>query len=180
MGNDVKLLLIGFAIYLIVFLVPIFLYLKFKEKTNPFVFLRLKNNMLKNILKGAAFSTIYLIILVIKNIVLQKKSIDMNIGMMWLAVLLVGFFEEIPFRGFILQKLQKKMNFWNANITTTIIFVLLHFPNWIVSGTDMVSSIITVSMGSLVFGFLFKEYDTLWIPIMCHSVFNMTTWIGLK
>ncbi len=180
MGNDVKLLLIGFVIYLGVFLVPIFFYLKFKEKTDPFVFLRLKNNMSKNIFKGAVFSAAYLLILMIKNIAIQRKAINMNIGMMWSAVLLVGFFEEIPFRGFILQKLQKKMNFWNANIITTIIFVLLHFPNWIISGTDMVSSIVTVSIASLVFGFLFKEYDTLWIPIMCHSIFNMTTWIGLK
>jgi hypothetical protein len=31
----------------------------------------------------------------------------------------VGFFEEIPFRGYVLQKLATRMNFWFANLLTS-------------------------------------------------------------
>jgi membrane protease YdiL (CAAX protease family) len=35
-------------------------------------------------------------------------------------------------------------------------------------------------MVSLALGYLFKEYKSLWIPIICHSVFNLSIWIGLS
>jgi membrane protease YdiL (CAAX protease family) len=43
----------------------------------------------------------------------------------------VGFFEEIPFRGYILQKLAIRMNFWLANMLTSLLFVGVHLPGWL-------------------------------------------------
>lgn len=172
--------IIGSLIYLIVFILPIYLYIKFKEKMDPLAVLKLKNNPMKNILKGILICLVYISLLVLKNILMGWKPISANIGVMWISVVLVGVFEEIPFRGFLLQKFWKRLNFVQANIITTLLFVLIHMPQWVFSGTDIIKSTFTVSIVSLVLGYLFKEYDTLWIPIVCHSVFNLTTWIGLK
>lgn len=178
--NSVSLEILGFLIYLLIFILPIFLYIKFKEKINPLVALKLTNRPMKNISKGILICFVYISLLVVKNVVTGWMPINMNIGVMWISVLLVGFFEEVPFRGFLLQKLMKRLNFVQANIITTFLFVLIHMPQWIFSGADIFKATFTVSIVSLVLGYLYKEYDTLWIPIVCHSVFNMTTWIGLK
>lgn len=180
MTNSIKLEIIGILIYLLLFIVPVITYLKFKEKVNPLSALKLRDKPIKNILKAILISLVYILLLTIKNELTDRNPINLNIGVMWVSVLLVGTFEEIPFRGFLLQKLWNKLNFVQANIVTTILFVLIHIPEWIYSGADIIKSSFTVSIVSLVLGYLFKEYDSLWIPIVCHSIFNFTTWIGLK
>jgi membrane protease YdiL (CAAX protease family) len=37
----------------------------------------------------------------------------------------IGFFEEIPFRGLILQKLATRKNFWTANAVTALLFAAM-------------------------------------------------------
>jgi len=178
--NSVKAEIIGALIYLLIFILPVFLYIKFKEKIDPLEALKLRNNPFKNILKGILISLIYISLLVLKNMLTGWKPINMNIGVMWVSVALVGIFEEIPFRGFLLQKLWQKLNFVQANIATTLLFVVIHMPQWIFTGADIIKASFTVSIVSLVLGYLFKENDSIWVPIVCHSLFNLITWIGLK
>lgn len=178
--NSIGIEVVGALIYLIIFILPIILYLKFKEKINPLTALKLRENPIENIMKGCLICLVYIVILLLKNLISGWKPINMNLGVMWVSVALVGVFEEIPFRGFVLQKLCKRLNFVQANIATTLLFVLIHMPLWIFTRIDIIKSSFTVSIVSLVLGYLYKEYDSLWIPIVCHSVFNLTTWIGLK
>ena len=156
------------------------MYLKLRDKVNPLEYLKLKDNLLKGILTGFFISTIFIISLIIKNTIIQDRSINLNIGILWISGLLVGILEEIPFRGFILQKLLRHFNFWLANLLTTILFVTVHIPIWLSSQTDLMGSIVSISLVSLVLGYLFKEYDSLWVPITVHSIFNLATWIGLR
>jgi uncharacterized protein len=57
----------------------------------------------------------------------------------WNSVLgtsvLVGVFEEIPFRGFVLRKLQERFDFWTATAISSLLFVGAHVPGWILLGT---------------------------------------------
>jgi membrane protease YdiL (CAAX protease family) len=47
----------------------------------------------------------------------------------WLdMVVLVGFVEEIPFRGLVFQKLNEFMGFWPASLLGSFLFVCLHLP----------------------------------------------------
>ena len=156
------------------FIAPVIIYLKFKNKVNPFEFLRLNNNIFKNLLKGILFSTVFIILLVIRNKFTGRRTVNFNIGILWFSALLVGFFEEIPFRGFILQMIWTRVSFWTANGITTIIFVVIHVPLWLLSGINVGTSALTISISSLVLGYLFKEYKSLWIPIICHSIFILT------
>jgi membrane protease YdiL (CAAX protease family) len=43
----------------------------------------------------------------------------------------IGLFEEIPFRGFILQQFAERMNFWLANLLTSVVFLGMHLPGWL-------------------------------------------------
>jgi membrane protease YdiL (CAAX protease family) len=166
--------------YIGLIIIPIFLYLKLKNKVNPLVYLKILGNSKQGIAIGIIVSSIFIILLIAKNAIVRLNTVHFDIGLLWISGLLVGFLEEIPFRGFLLQKLSNYMKFWKANLLTTIIFVLYHIPTWINSNTHILSSAINISMVSLALGYLFKEYKSLWIPIICHSVFNLSIWIGLS
>ncbi|MBD7910144.1 CPBP family intramembrane metalloprotease [Clostridium sp. Sa3CVN1] len=167
------------SIYIFIFIVPVFIYIYKVEKTNPFEYLKLTKNSLKGILIGTIVSLMLIGLLIIKNILIGSFHMNFNIGILWISGMLVGFLEEIPVRGFLLQKLDSKYSFWTANLITTFIFTSLHIPTWINSGTNILQSSITTAMVSLAFGYLFKEYKSLWVTIICHSVFNLCIWIGL-
>lgn len=166
-------------IYLGLIIIPIFLYLKLKNKVNPLVYLKIIGNSKQGIKIGIIVSSVFIILLIAKNTITRLNTIHFDLGLLWVSGLLVGFFEEVPFRGFLLQKLSNYMKFWKANLLTTVIFVSFHIPTWINSNTNILSSAINISMVSLVLGYLFKEYKSLWIPIICHSVFNLSIWMGL-
>ncbi|MBX4265663.1 CPBP family intramembrane metalloprotease (plasmid) [Clostridium estertheticum] len=162
-------------IYLLFFITPVILYLKLKDKVNPIEFLKLNNN----IKDGLFISILFVIVLIVKRFIVGGEPINLNIGILWVSGSLVGIFEEIPFRGFVLQKLLNHMDFILANLLTTVLFVSIHIPIWILSDVNIVSSIKSIFIVSLILGYLFHEYNSLWVPIMCHSIFNICIWIGL-
>ncbi len=177
---NISELVIGVLVYLILFIIPIFSYLKFKSRVNPLIYLKLLGNFKQGILIGIIISSIFIILLFYKN---ENNTFILNkldIGILWVSGLLVGFFEEIPFRGFLLQKLDDNMKFWKANLLTTLIFTLFHIPTWLINfNGDIIQSVINISIVSFVLGYLFKEYNSLWIPIICHSVFNLCIWMKI-
>ena len=166
-------------IYLLLLVIPVILYLKLKDKVNPLVYLKIRGNSKQGVLIAIIVSSTFIILLIAKNAITRFNSFHLNLGILWISALLVGILEEIPFRGFLLQKLSNHMKFWKANLLTTVIFVLFHMPTWINSNTPIIRSAVNISMVSLAIGYLFKEYKSLWIPIICHSVFNLCIWMGL-
>lgn len=164
--------------YLFIFFVPILIYLKKVDKVNILKYLKIKENYKDGIKVGCIVSLIYISVLLIKNFI-NGFNVNFNIGLLWISALIVGFIEEIPFRGFLLQKLNDKVEFIKANIITSLIFVLFHFPKWLLTGGNIIINFIQIGIVSFVFGYLDKEYDSLWPSIICHSVFNLCFFIKL-
>lgn len=164
---------------IMVYIVPVIFYLRYKEKVGVFTYLKLKDNALNGILMGIAVSIIFIIFLLLKDIFIGFDKVNLDIGIFWISGFLVGFLEEIPFRGFLLQKMSEYMSFWKANILTTMIFVSMHIPVWINSNKPILETSIRISCSSLALGYLLKRYKSLWTPIICHSVYDLCFWIGL-
>lgn len=177
--NEKFLFIVNLFIYIFIFIFPVIFYLRFIDKVNPLAFLKLNTNIKKGFGKGLIISILFIGLLIIKRILLGWGNINFNIGILWLSGLTVGILEEIPFRGFILQKFAKHMNFTAANLLTTILFASTHIPTWLVNGVNIIDSVKSLVVISFVLGYLFKESDSLWVPIICHSVFNLSMWIGL-
>lgn len=171
--------IVRLLLYLIIFIVPILINLKYREKVSIPEFLMLKGNSKKGIQIGIIVSFIYVFLLIIKGSINDFENVNLHIGIMWLSAIIVGLIEEIPFRGFLLHKLDIKFGFIKANLLTTVIFVLLHFPQWLFSGGNIFLNSFQIGVVSFVFGYLVKEYKSLWPSIICHSVFNCCFWIGL-
>src|SRR5262245_37433738 len=123
--------LVNIGLRLLIWVLPIFLYLRFVDGVDPIDYLKLRQNWKRGIVVGLAFS---LVNFVLNAIAYSIPSFNWE-SVTWNSVLgtsfLIGFIEEIPFRGFILQKLQERMNFWFANIISSLLFLLIHFPGWI-------------------------------------------------
>lgn len=95
------------------------------------------------------------------------------------SVLFVGITEEMVFRGWILNSLLSRMNTWGALILSSILFVIIHFPTWIYTGsfiTNLTSGdfMLAFVLG-LIFGMSFIKSENIFVPIILHMVWNLFT-----
>jgi hypothetical protein len=103
-------------------------------------------------------------------------NLDLTPGVWIWAIGLVGILQEIPFRGFLLQKLEGGMRFFSANIITALFFVVFHAPRWYFRGElPGLSSLFYLFVFSLFVGFALKRSKSLWSCILFHSIHNLVT-----
>src|SRR5262249_8344094 len=123
--------LANIGLRLIIWVVPVFLYLRYLDGVDPVDYLKLKECWRRGLVFGLIFS---LLNFIFSGIAYGIPPFNWD-HVTWNSVLgtsfFVGFIEEVPFRGFILQKLQERMDFWSANIVSSLLFLLIHFPGWI-------------------------------------------------
>jgi membrane protease YdiL (CAAX protease family) len=85
-------------------------------------------------------------------------------------------FEEILFRGFLLNTMLKRMKVWQAVSIDAILFTLIHFPVWIYWGFDFVtllSSGVQLLPVSVLFAFSFIKTKNILVPIALHILWNL-------
>ncbi len=93
---------------------PAFLFVYFVLKQNPLDYLKLRSNLKNGLLFGVAISTVHIavhcgIYYFFKGCINVHWGLSYNA---WLQVIIMaGFFEEILFRGLVLQRLREVFNF---------------------------------------------------------------------
>ncbi|MBU9745063.1 CPBP family intramembrane metalloprotease [Lachnospiraceae bacterium ASD3451] len=113
---------------------------------------------------------------------------DLNILQELPKFLIVGFVEEIVYRGWGMNAFAACMKEKKANIWASLYFVLLHFPSyfihWYLDGTLAVSAMLTqavyVFVLGLVFGYLFRKSKSILPAAVIHfwSDFSSILFIG--
>ena len=61
------------------------------------------------------------------------------------------------------------MEFWLANLITSLLFVTIHLPGWIVLGTLSVGPVVTIFVFGIVMALALRYSKSLWAPILTHS-----------
>ncbi len=90
-------------------------------------------------------------------------------GLAWLvAALLIGFFEEIAFRGYLFATLREAHGFWTAALAVTIAFGAAHGLNVGENPTGL----ITAALASLLFCLAIRRTGTLWWVIGMHAAWD--------
>jgi len=89
----------------------------------------------------------------------------------------VGFFEEIPFRGFILQKLWTRMGFWLANVLTSLLFVAVHLPGWLSLHLFNWGLAANIFVFGLAAGTVFRYSRSLWACIIGHDANDFISFV---
>ncbi len=86
------------------------------------------------------------------------------------ALFLVGFYEELMFRGYVLQVLNERAGMAASIAVSSLIFALMHGAN---PGTD-VMAIVNVAAVGVLLSFLYFRTDSLWMPIGFHFGWNFS------
>jgi membrane protease YdiL (CAAX protease family) len=106
---------------------------------------------------------------------LEMKPYDFII-----TVLTVGIFEESVFRGWFLNAIARFTSERRANLISSAMFVLIHYPSWIYHGQD-IRAIISTSIPmfglSLIFGWAFRKSKSIWTGAIFHSFWDMLSFI---
>jgi len=161
--------------------VPVLIYLMVL-KINILDFLKLRQNLIKGIIWGIVIGLLVILLQGI-GIYFQNNNITikLNIGIgLWLkSIILVGFSEEVLFRGFILKKLRENISFGKSNIAQALLFLLIHFPGWILLNQfvypNIIGNIAFIFIIGILMGYILKKTDSLWSCIIAHSFINFAT-----
>jgi len=158
-----------------IWIVPIWLYIKYYLNTNPSGYLKMNVNIKKGLLWGTILSLLLGICLISEAFLFNDASFHFSLSFddYLNTFIMAGLAEEIVFRGLILQELNKRLAFWKANTITALLFLLIHYPIWIYN--DIIfqfGSHIYVFFIGLLFGFIFKKTGSLWVVVLVHAFHN--------
>jgi membrane protease YdiL (CAAX protease family) len=120
---------------LIIWVLPVFLYVKLIDKTEPLLYLKFRSSWRKALIFTLIGVTFYLLCYLAQYGGPHPQSKNLTWNNLINTSFSVGFIEEIVFRGFILQKLAELINFWLANFIAALLFLLIHFPGWLLLGS---------------------------------------------
>ncbi len=102
-----------------------------------------------------------------------KGNISKLLMIIAAAWLIGGFYEEVVFRGYIQNVLEKRFFkgsavIWSI-IVTSVLFGLYHWQ-------QDIFGVVAAVLGGLFWGILYKKFDNnLWIPILSHAIFDTIT-----
>jgi hypothetical protein len=84
--------------------------------------------------------------------------------------------EEILFRGLVLQELSRHFRGVPANIITSLLFVVVHWPHWIWSrgfSAGVFADSVGLFLASVLFGWLYLRTRSIWPCFMAHVANNV-------
>lgn len=173
----------------LVFVVPVYFYIKKIEKKNFFEEVGLASkNFLKEVILGILLGFFIILPIVIifylkgKTLfsfsLFQKKSLIIY----FLLSAATSFSEEILSRGFVTKRLfEESKNIYHASFLGSFFFFILHIPllfaNINITGKLLVFFMISDIILSLTVSFLFLERKNLIPPIFVHFFYNLSFYL---
>src|SRR5262245_48034721 len=161
--------LVHLTIRVIVWIAPVFLYLRYVDRVEPLEYLKLKRHIGRGLAVAAALTALN-IAGTFARFGVPQLTLD---RVTWNSVLgtsfLVGFIEEIPYRGFMLRKFAERLGFWLANLVTSLLFLAIHLPGWLALHTLHPGAAVSVWVLGFVMGLAVRYSNSLWAPIVTHS-----------
>jgi membrane protease YdiL (CAAX protease family) len=162
--------LINFTFRSLIWILPVFLYLRYVDKVPALEYLQLRDRWRRGVAIGLALSVINFV----GTLARMGPPVWSSAHVTWNSILgtsmLVGVFEEIPFRGFILQQLQDRVGFPRALVVSSMLFVLAHVPGWIRLRTLTAHNVVFIFVFGSVMAIILRYSRTLWAPIVTHSL----------
>src|ERR1051326_297977 len=162
--------LANIAARLLLWVIPVFLYLRYIDHVSPIVYLKLKHAWKRGILLGLALSLLNFLGMLLRFGLPHPSMQYVTWNSILSTSILIGFFEEVPFRGFLFQKLQEKFPVWIANILSSLLFLGIHLPGWIMLHTLTWVNVISIFVLGVLFAIIFSLSKTLWSSIVTHSL----------
>jgi membrane protease YdiL (CAAX protease family) len=162
--------LINIVFRLLIWVLPVFGYLRYIDNVNVLDYLRLKQYWRRGVIVGLTLSVINFLGTMARIGPPAWSSAHITWNSVLGTSILVGVFEEIPFRGFMLRKLQERFDFVTSMVVSSILFVGAHIPGWLLLGSLTAYNIIYIFAFGSVMAIILRYSQSLWAPIISHSL----------
>lgn len=176
----------------IVFILPVFFYIKKAEKTDFFKGLDIRRDtklLVREIVIGLAIGLALFTVVVVSTLI-KTGSLDfltkMPAGWQLIVVILTAFAtgisEEILSRGFVLKRLfEESKRMYSAAFFSSILFFFLHVPilftNAKITGNLLLFFMATDLVLSMITGLIFLQRKSLTLPVLIHAFYNIVVGI---
>jgi membrane protease YdiL (CAAX protease family) len=162
--------LVNLTIRALVWVLPIFLYLRYLDGVEPARYLKLTEHWRRGLLFALAFSALNFFASLAQHGLPPFRAAAFTWNSVLSTSLLIGFVEEIPYRGFIFQKLNESFSFPYASLIASLLFLAIHLPGWISLGLFKPQIAIFVFVFGVLMTLLLHYARSLWAPIVSHSL----------
>jgi membrane protease YdiL (CAAX protease family) len=162
--------LLNIVLRMLIWVLPVFLYLRFIDHVHPLEYLKLTRYWQRGVLVGLAVSLVNFLGTLLRFGPPHLSSQYITWNSVLSTSILIGFIEEIPFRGFIFQKLGAIYPFWVANLLSSWLFVGIHLPGWITRHLLISADVVTIFLIGVVLAAVFYYAKSLWSSIIAHSL----------
>lgn len=121
---------------------------------------------------------IYLALFLALAIILGLPPLSVAL-FVFLNTLIVGFSEEIMFRGVLFRGLLSRLSIWPAMITTSVLFGSVHILNVFLTGKlgEAAVQAVTAGMSGFLFMALLIRTGSIWVPIIYHALWDFGTFM---
>jgi hypothetical protein len=110
---------INLAIRALVWVLPVFIYLRYVDGVKPSRYLKLTEHWRRGLLVALTFSSLNLLASLAQHGLPQFRTGAFTWNSVLSTSLLIGFVEEVPYRGFIFQKLKEWVSFPYASLISS-------------------------------------------------------------
>ena len=171
-----------------VFVLPVFVYIKWVEKKEILSSLYLNKNLkvfLKEFFISLGIGSLLLLTALIA-VYLRFKKIGLfghfpgfnQLTLIFITALATGITEEILSRGFVLKRLyEESKNVYSSTFFASILFFFLHVPILFASskinGSMLLVFMVTDLLLSMVTGLIMIQRKSLTVPILIHAFYNV-------
>jgi len=169
--------LINLSFRFLYWIAPVLLYLRYVDGVEPFEYLRMTPPVRRGLILALVLTAIDVIGTFARfgmpHLSLQRVTWNSVLG----TSFLIGLFEEIPYRGFMLRKFSERMNVWLANLVTSLLFLSIHLPGWIALHIFNPGAAVSVFLLGVVFAWAVSYSGSLWSAIITHSANDCLTFV---
>jgi len=165
------------SIRTLVWVVPVWCYLRYVDRVEPLRYLKLTDHIRRGFVVALVLTAVNLVGSIARfglpHPTLERVTWNSILG----TSFLIGFIEEIPYRGFMLQKFTERFGFWTANLITSLLFLTIHLPGWIALHMLRADLAATILVFGLIMAIVFRYSKSLWAPIVVHSANDFMSFV---
>lgn len=162
--------LANIGVRLLLWVAPVWVYVRRVDGESPARYLRLKQHWRRGVLIGLALTAVNLLGSLARFGVPHYDARAVTWNSILSTSLFIGFAEEVPYRGFIMQKFQEWTGFWPACLVSSVLFVGVHLPGWLLLGMFRAEVAASVFVFGVVMAVVFRYSKSLWSAVVAHSL----------
>ena len=162
--------LINIGVRLVIWVLPVFAYLRYVDGVDPIVYLKLRQHWIRGVVVALIFSALNFLLLLMQHGSPHFRSAALSWNSILSTSLLIGFVEEVPYRGFVFQKLAERFSLTSAALLSSVLFLAIHLPGWISLHLFKTATAVFVFVFGFLMVVLLRYAKSLWAPIISHSL----------